>query len=353
HNQGPAVSRNTAIQHARGHYIALQDDDDISLPQRLNTQRRYLEKKTHIDMVASLMATFNEQRGVQPDNYGKNWRSYARKLPSINNRTSHIKVCIGTLLGKSHLFKAHPYRPFFQRNEDYDVLMRCSEHANIETINHVLYHYRKDETVSSQTNKDHAFLMYQYHCLVWASAYHRHKGWQDPVCNAKSINDAINNFHPQFKKQAAQGLKKITEECAEALLTVPQQDVLEQTTTFVSDFAGPQLVPHLLDHTTAKCLLRNQTDKLHVFTTDKDPLQRAAIRQHIRSISLDEWCAHLRYCIRHNHKQEFIRLLQLSYRSYNGLKLLRISPKILFACLRRGRFSFILPFLQTCMRIKP
>ena len=183
-NQGPAVSRNTAIQHAQGAYIALQDDDDISLPHRLATQIDYLQKNPRIHMVASLMATFNEQ-GVQPNSWGKGWRSYVKKLPPIERRTSFVRTCIGTILGRAHLFKVHPYRSFFRRNEDYDVLMRCIERANVETIDDVLYHYRKDDkTTNTQTAKAHAFLIRQYHCLVWASAYHRHRGWRDPIDNA-------------------------------------------------------------------------------------------------------------------------------------------------------------------------
>ena len=47
-NKGPAMSRNLAIKHARGRYLAVLDSDDISLEDRLKTQYIYLE--THPDI---------------------------------------------------------------------------------------------------------------------------------------------------------------------------------------------------------------------------------------------------------------------------------------------------------------
>ena len=95
------------------------------------------------------------------------------------------------------------------------------------------------------------------------------------------------------------------------------------------------------------------SDKLHFFTEHKDPLQLAYIRKCTRAISINQWREHLQDCIRHDVKSEYLRLLRLSYRSHNGLNLLRISHKILFACVRRQRLSFIKHFLKACLQIKP
>src|SRR3989344_9200868 len=39
------ISRNKALRIAKGVYIAIQDSDDISLPNRLEVQKNYLDKK--------------------------------------------------------------------------------------------------------------------------------------------------------------------------------------------------------------------------------------------------------------------------------------------------------------------
>src|SRR5215472_6409032 len=43
-NVGLAGSRNAGIQAARGQFIALLDDDDIWLPEKLELQRKYMEE---------------------------------------------------------------------------------------------------------------------------------------------------------------------------------------------------------------------------------------------------------------------------------------------------------------------
>ena len=198
--QGAATARNVAIQHAQGSYIALQDDDDLSLPSRLAKQVGFLQKHQHIDLVACLMAVFNEQ-GITPSNYGRGWSSYVATLPPIQKRYNFVTTCIGTIIGKTDIFQKIPYRRFFQKNEDYDFLMRCIEHHNVETIPKVLYHYRKG-SYDSQTHNKNEFLIREYHCLVWLSAFHRFMGWHDPIDTAKTIDDVFHHSHPDFRKKA-------------------------------------------------------------------------------------------------------------------------------------------------------
>ena len=39
---GPTYTRNTLMSHVRGDFVALMDDDDLSYPDRLERQLRYL-----------------------------------------------------------------------------------------------------------------------------------------------------------------------------------------------------------------------------------------------------------------------------------------------------------------------
>ena len=47
-NPGIAASTNRAVDAARGEYLALMDDDDISMPDRLKTQVTFLENNREI-----------------------------------------------------------------------------------------------------------------------------------------------------------------------------------------------------------------------------------------------------------------------------------------------------------------
>ncbi len=51
-NMGIAYSRNKVLKKARGKYIMIMDDDDISLPTRIEKQVSFLENNPNIDVVA-------------------------------------------------------------------------------------------------------------------------------------------------------------------------------------------------------------------------------------------------------------------------------------------------------------
>jgi glycosyltransferase involved in cell wall biosynthesis len=62
-NGGPAVARNTGIRAATGEYIALLDDDDLWLPDKLEAQLAVLEGDREIGVVFSDYAPFGEPAG--------------------------------------------------------------------------------------------------------------------------------------------------------------------------------------------------------------------------------------------------------------------------------------------------
>lgn len=59
-NLGLAASLNKALKLARGDYIARMDADDVSLPQRLETQLKFLEKNCNIDICGSYVSVIDE-----------------------------------------------------------------------------------------------------------------------------------------------------------------------------------------------------------------------------------------------------------------------------------------------------
>lgn len=60
-NIGIAASRNRGLQSCKGRYIALLDDDDISLPQRLEKQTAFLDDNKDIDVVGGMSIWIDEE----------------------------------------------------------------------------------------------------------------------------------------------------------------------------------------------------------------------------------------------------------------------------------------------------
>ncbi len=63
-NMGIAYSRNRAIDLSRGKYIAIMDNDDISLPNRLKIQVEYLENHEEIDVLSGASMVIDSHGNV-------------------------------------------------------------------------------------------------------------------------------------------------------------------------------------------------------------------------------------------------------------------------------------------------
>ena len=55
-----AASLNRCIEYARGEYIARMDDDDISLPERLEKEVKYLDEHPYVSFVSANIQLFDE-----------------------------------------------------------------------------------------------------------------------------------------------------------------------------------------------------------------------------------------------------------------------------------------------------
>ena len=60
HNMGLNRTLNHCLKHATGEYIARMDGDDISLPERLETELQYLQTHPEYDIVSCPMIYFDE-----------------------------------------------------------------------------------------------------------------------------------------------------------------------------------------------------------------------------------------------------------------------------------------------------
>ena len=64
-NQGLTYSLNRGLSYANGKYICRMDADDISVPERLQWQKEYLEK-CNVDLIGGITQVIDEEEKVIP-----------------------------------------------------------------------------------------------------------------------------------------------------------------------------------------------------------------------------------------------------------------------------------------------
>lgn len=138
-NIGLTRSLNKGLQVAQGEYIARQDSDDISLPERLEKQNRFLENKLEYVVVGSWGIAINEKETtigvIQPEH------GFETILCNMlfGNRLIHSS----TVYRKNWINKIGRYNESFSATQDYDLWLRVIAHeGKIDNIPEFLIQYR-------------------------------------------------------------------------------------------------------------------------------------------------------------------------------------------------------------------
>ncbi|MBC6445212.1 MAG: glycosyltransferase [Alphaproteobacteria bacterium GM202ARS2] len=240
-NQGAATARNIGFQQAKGSYIALHDDDDLSEPRRLELQSQYLDSHPSIDMVSSWVHMFQKEEQKERLLYiKKSLFHYQKDKPQNIKSLIEMPFPFPCHMARKHVFQTVSMRSFFRYAEDYDTFLLCAQHFTLASLPAVLYRYRlgdESHATASTGSPDTPARCWQYHCLAWASAFHRRMGWQDPIDTAETIDDALHRLHPQFQTQARDCFDRLRLEFAHILSATPEskkKDIL----SFYEHFAG-------------------------------------------------------------------------------------------------------------------
>ncbi|MBD3426749.1 MAG: glycosyltransferase [Candidatus Omnitrophica bacterium] len=151
-NIGLTKSLNEGLRLARGKYMARQDSDDISLPERLSKQYAFMEK--HPDIVLTGC-------GAEIiDNEGKKVSSFVPVTdPTVLARTSSEKCQI---FHPSIIFRNDCgiyYREKFIYSQDYDLYLRLlTQGKKIANMPDILIRYRLSPGAISYSKRTHQFL---------------------------------------------------------------------------------------------------------------------------------------------------------------------------------------------------
>ncbi len=160
-NQGLAAALNNGIAMARGKYIARMDDDDISLPNRLDLQYSFME--SHLDVLASSgLAVIINKWG---DEY-EEWRTEenSSKIDSRHIDEGCTSLCHpASIIRKTAWEAVGGYSPDIRYAQDLDFWLKIGELGSLANISEPLILYRLHSNSASGTHRQE-----QYECMLTA-----------------------------------------------------------------------------------------------------------------------------------------------------------------------------------------
>ena len=154
---GPAIPRNIGLRDAKGEFIALLDDDDIWLPEKLEKQVAILEANADFDLVHGPCQIIDEHGKLQDTIIGRP-RSLNVKHGDVSGRMAgNWTLMTPTPLMRSSLLKKVG---FFNEimpsaGEDREFWTRCSFHGKFYYLDEPLAWYRKHTANISSQNKNY------------------------------------------------------------------------------------------------------------------------------------------------------------------------------------------------------
>jgi len=148
-NIGRVRSLNISLEKARGKFIAIQDADDISLPQRLWKQHSFLKNNQEYVLVGADITVIDEE--------GKEISHPVRPEKDQEARFSLLFRC--TFANPSIMFRKDiadkfkiKYDENFLHAEDFRVISLISRHGKVFNMRDKLVKYRKHESNNSTVN---------------------------------------------------------------------------------------------------------------------------------------------------------------------------------------------------------
>lgn len=155
-NQGQANALNFGIDIAKGEWIIRQDADDISLPDRIMEQVRFVQSNPHLIAFGTHIDCFSESKLV-PMEFIESVNNYHNNIQTeeelLMEQFHSCPLSHGSMMfSKQAFLKAGRYNPKYKITQDYDLWMRMFETGPIGILPKVHYKYRILPTSLSQND---------------------------------------------------------------------------------------------------------------------------------------------------------------------------------------------------------
>lgn len=192
-NRGLTASLNRGIAIARGSYIARQDADDISLPERFGRQVAFLDAHPDVAAVGSGADVIDGSGAVigtlttvcAPD-------SVKRGLMTLRATPVHGSM----MMRREALVAAGGYREAFRYGQDYDLWLRLVSRSAIDNLPEVLYRWRMDRGAVYSTRRIEQL---KYAGLALGFAHERLAFGDDSYESFRGCGGDMDRFNAQYR----------------------------------------------------------------------------------------------------------------------------------------------------------
>ena len=150
-NIGLTKSLNKAITEARGEYIARQDADDISLPNRFEEQTMYFKHYPETALLGTSKYVIDEDGKI-----------LGKRVSPANPSKSLLKANVLThgsvMFKKAIVDELGGYNEILRYSQDYELWLRIAKHYEVRNLKQVLYKSRHHSENVRLTNAEEATL---------------------------------------------------------------------------------------------------------------------------------------------------------------------------------------------------
>lgn len=162
-NLGLTRSLNLALSQARAEYVARQDADDLSMPNRFSEQIDFLDRHPKVGFTGSHVAMI--------DDHGKKFSHWT--MPTVDSAVRNEIAgggcfCHGAVMFRTRLVRdIGGYREVFRYAQDLDLWLRLSEFCQMANIGQVLYCMRRSRTSITRTKLDQQLDFHLLAVCLW------------------------------------------------------------------------------------------------------------------------------------------------------------------------------------------
>lgn len=151
--EGITKSRNKLISLASGKYIAIQDHDDISFPDRLEKEYNFLENHKGISIVSAWIEVFSEINYKLHKKKIKVWKT--KKSPKIIDFLKRCELIHPVCMWRKNDFEKYnlAYEDGYYGAQDYALFSKAVRYLKFANIQEPLLKYRRHPNNVSRNKK--------------------------------------------------------------------------------------------------------------------------------------------------------------------------------------------------------